>query len=128
MTHGNKTDEGKIEKDSHVQKDEYIKSSENVCNLDEIREQVAVMLLTEDSKDQNEKKITRLQLILQLLEEEKVEQSMGKEEPAGGGMPIRKYKVFSRLMQKHLLNRQMLKELLPMVLRVFLRNHHCIVN
>ena len=35
--HGNKkTDEEKIEKASHVQKDEYIKSSENVCNLDEI--------------------------------------------------------------------------------------------
>ena len=48
------------------------------------------MLSTEDSEDQSEKKITKLQLILQSLKKEKAEQSMGKEEPAGGSMPIYK--------------------------------------
>ena len=85
-----KTDEEKIEKDFDVQKHEYVKSSENVCDLDEIKEQVAVMMPKEDSEAKSEKKITRLQLILKLLEEEEEEQSMGKEKLAGGGMPIRK--------------------------------------
>ena len=89
--HGNKkTDEEKIEKDCDVQKHEYIKSSENVCDLDEIKKQVAVMMSKEDIEAKSEKKITRLQLILKLLEEEEEEQSMGKEKPASGGMLIHK--------------------------------------
>ena len=48
------------------------------------------MLSKEDTEDQSEKKISRLQLILKLLEEDQVEQSVGKEKAAGGGMPIHK--------------------------------------
>ena len=48
------------------------------------------MLSKEDTEDQSEKRISRLQLILKLLEEDQVEQSVGKEKAAGGSMPIRK--------------------------------------
>ena len=48
------------------------------------------MMSKEDSEAKSEMKITRLQLILKLLEEEEDEQSMGKEKPASGGMPIHK--------------------------------------
>ena len=57
-------------------------------DLDNIKEQVAGMLSKEDTLDQSEKKISRLQLILKLLEEDQVEQSVGKEKAAGGSMPI----------------------------------------
>ena len=82
-----KHDEEK-EKHSHVQKDVYVKSSEEVCDLDNIKEQVAGMLSKEDTEHQSEKKISRLQLILKLLQEDEVEQSVGKEKAAGGSMLI----------------------------------------
>ena len=85
-----KTDDEEKEKHSDVQKDVYVKSSENVCDLDNIKEQVAGMLSKEDTEDQSEKKISRLQLILKLLEEDQVEQSVDKEKAAGGVMPIHK--------------------------------------
>ena len=88
---GNKeADDEEKEKHSHVQKDVYVKSSEEVCDLDNSKEQVAGMLSKEDTEHQSEKKIPRLQLILKLLQEDKVEQSVGKEKAAGGSMPIRK--------------------------------------
>ena len=48
------------------------------------------MLSKEDTEDQSEKKISRLQLILKLLEEDQVEQSVSKEKAAGGSILIRK--------------------------------------
>ena len=84
------TDDEEKEKHSDVQKDVYVKSSENVCDLDNIKEQVAGMLSKENTEDQSEKKISRLQLMLKLLEEDQVEQSVGKEKAAGGSIPIHK--------------------------------------
>ena len=75
-----------------MKKDEYIKSGER--NLDDIAEEVHGMMCA-----QTEKKISRLQLILQLLDEEKKEQSIGTADDnsedraikhAGGSVPIRK--------------------------------------
>ena len=86
---GNKeADDEEKEKHSHVQKDVYVKHSEEVCDLDNIKEQVAGMLSKEDTEHQSEKKISRLQLIPKLLQEDEVEQSVGKEKAAGGSMPI----------------------------------------
>ena len=85
-----KTDDEEKEKHSHVQKDVYVKSSEDVCDLDNIKEQVAGMLPKEDTEHQSEKKISRLQLILKLLQKDEVEQSVGKEKAADGGMLILK--------------------------------------
>ena len=66
---GNKeADDEEKEKHSHVQKDVYVKSSEEVCDLDNIKEQVAGMLSKEDTEHQSEKKTSRLQLILKLLQ------------------------------------------------------------
>ena len=77
-----------------VIKDEYIKSGGNECNLDDIAEEVQGMMIA-----QSKKKISRLQLILQLLDEEIKEQSMGMADddiedptvkPTGGSEPIHK--------------------------------------
>ena len=82
---------------SNVKKYEYIKSGD-VCNLDEITEEVQSMMLQQGSVEKSEKRKTRLELILQLLEEEKDEQSIDKQ-PAGmaidggGGMPSHKMSV-----------------------------------
>ena len=48
---------------TNVRKDEYIKSGGNECNLDDIAEEVQGMMIA-----QSKKKISRLQLILQLLD------------------------------------------------------------
>ena len=113
-----KTEEEKIEKDCDVQKHEYVKSSENVCDLDEIKEQVAVMMSKEDSEAKSEKKITRPQLILKLLEKEEEEQSMGKEKPAGGGMLICKLSEINLLMVLLMTMSKYLQNLLVVVCRV----------
>ena len=83
-----KTDDEEKEKHSHVQKDVYVKSSEEVCDLYNIKKQFAGTMSKEDTEHQSEKKISRLQMILKLLQEDEVEQSVGKEKAAGGSMPI----------------------------------------
>ena len=78
---------------SNVKKYEYVKSGD-VCNLDEIAEEVESMMLQQDSVEKSEKRKTRLELILKLLQEEADEQSINKTEPTGtdidggGSMPI----------------------------------------
>ena len=81
--------------DSDVKNYKYVKGGDG-CNLDEIAEEVESMMLQQGSVEKSEKRKKRLELILQLLQEEKDEQSIDKTEPAdmaidgGGSMPIRK--------------------------------------